>query len=422
MWMLAFKEEPVTQSATALAENTFPGAQTAVARQRTREDRLEYIDGIRGFAALVVFVNHVFQQVYWNQPNQYNHLSLLLQFGHAAVVVFIVLSGFCLMRPVLLNGSLRGGTKAFYRGRARRILPAYFGAVLITMLLIVTLIGQKRDVMFDLSLPVTWRGLLAHLLLLNNLWPPPYFGSAGNTEIASVFWSIALEWQIYFFFPLFVTFWLRYGRIPTLTLIIIVFGTIWRITGLLFPPGTQASAINWSGINADFYVYFALGMLSADIILVPRQGSRPVSSLWKWAFLCLLAGVVLIHEFGRFGHLLGGSYTDLVTALAALSLLVACSQPGILKRCFSWRPLVALGLFSYSFYLLHLPILSLFTDYVSLPLRGLLPFSARFVLLLMLTLPAVTGIAYIFSRAFENKTVLQRMENAIRLRIFGSSQ
>src|SRR4051812_19923383 len=109
--------------------------------------RLHYVDGLRAFAALTVFLGHASLMVFWNLPADTPYLGWFLFWanGDCAVVAFIVVSGFCLMRPVILSGELKGGIRKFYAGRCLRILPAYYAALFVSLLLIATLIGQKHN-------------------------------------------------------------------------------------------------------------------------------------------------------------------------------------------------------------------------------------------------------------------------------------
>ena len=108
---------------------------------------LAYIDGMRAVAALVVVLNHTYAQAwcaFYDQfpPPELAFLTYSLAVGHLAVSVFIVISGFCLFLPVTRNGGLlKGGTALFFQRRARRILPPYYAAVAISLLLIATVIG-----------------------------------------------------------------------------------------------------------------------------------------------------------------------------------------------------------------------------------------------------------------------------------------
>src|SRR5207248_6339313 len=97
-------------------------------------------------------------------------LSRAFWFGRYAVGVFIVISGYCLMLPVArsVNRQLPGGVWAYIRRRARRILPPYFAALGVSLLLIVLIPGMAhRDGgRWDTALPALGTGPIASHLLL----------------------------------------------------------------------------------------------------------------------------------------------------------------------------------------------------------------------------------------------------------------
>src|SRR5271155_141269 len=131
-------------------------SQTAPASQ----GYLAHVEGLRALAAYVVFINHAFAQV-WADDEATKPPPLLAPFsysmvaGHLAVSVFIVISGFCLTLPVVSAGSkLRGGFKDFLKRRARRILPPYYAAVALCMVLIFTIIGRRTGTLWDVPIIV----------------------------------------------------------------------------------------------------------------------------------------------------------------------------------------------------------------------------------------------------------------------------
>lgn len=108
--------------------------------------RLHFLDGMRGLSAFYVLLFHAHWQADWYfQPAPLSGLtaaiSSLLDYGHAAVAVFIVLSGYCLMLPVARSGglSIPGGVGAYLLRRARRIMPPYYAAIGVSLLLIACL-------------------------------------------------------------------------------------------------------------------------------------------------------------------------------------------------------------------------------------------------------------------------------------------
>ena len=103
--------------------------------------RLNHVDGLRALAALYVVLHHIWLD---GRPEDRAHdWGSWLRHGHFAVTLFIVLSGYCLMLPVVRgDGTLRGGIVPYLK-RARRILPPYYAALGVTILLSTFLIGHK---------------------------------------------------------------------------------------------------------------------------------------------------------------------------------------------------------------------------------------------------------------------------------------
>ncbi len=383
---------------------TMPVSETTVGD--AAKARLHYVDGLRTFAALTVILGHASQQVYWNvpQPDPYLTYTLFWVNGDCAVVAFIVLSGFCLMRPVILSGGLKGGTRRFYTGRCLRILPAYYAGLLASLLLVATLIGRKHDIMFDICLPVGKKSVISHLLMLQNLWPPPFFDNLGNVQINGVYWSVALECQIYLLFPLVVALWKRLGIAITMATIGIVSFSLFLLTRA--PVGSLC----WKGFNFQFYFYFAIGVLAAHL-MYSDTAARIRRLPWKIIALVMIACYVKVNSLGAIPLFYNALPVELCAALMTLAVLLSGSQGGM--KLLSWPPMARMGLFSYSIYLLHLPLLALVTDYVILPLRGKVANILLYLLLLAISLPLTLITSYLFASVFEDKKVLTRYWNRI---------
>src|SRR5579862_5621445 len=159
---------------------------------------LDYLDGLRGLAALYVVIFHVYYDaIYSVRSASLSPLKQLILFpltqGRFAVDVFIVLSGFCLMLPIARSpdGRLPGGFWSYIKRRARRILPPYYCA-LAMMLVLIALIPDLRHTHgthWDIMLPAFTPGaLISHLLLIHNL------SNAWIYKIDGAMWSVATEW------------------------------------------------------------------------------------------------------------------------------------------------------------------------------------------------------------------------------------
>lgn len=93
--------------------------------------RLDYLDGLRGLTALYVVLFHCRSEFTWQYADGgfsplLWQMTAWMNFGHYAVVIFIVLSGYCLMLPVVRsqNKTLAGGLRGYLKRRAWRTLPA----------------------------------------------------------------------------------------------------------------------------------------------------------------------------------------------------------------------------------------------------------------------------------------------------------
>src|SRR5579871_3280556 len=187
----------------------------AVESRRPPRLHLAHIDGIRALAATFVVLHHAWLTV-WPVDHRVISATTLrytgfLAFGNLAVCVFIVVSGFCLMLPVTQNsGRPRDSAVRFYQRRAFRILPPFYAAMVLSLVLIWLFVGQKTGTHWDVSIPIRPAGYIGNLLLLQDI--------IGKGQINHAFWSVAVEMQIYLWFPLLVWAYGRLGRIQTTAL------------------------------------------------------------------------------------------------------------------------------------------------------------------------------------------------------------
>jgi hypothetical protein len=89
------------------------------------------VDGVRALAAVFVVLHHMWLKTYPAYPrNGGPAVGAIFGYGHVAVAVFIVVSGFSLsIAPARRDWQLSGGFRTFLRRRAWRILPTYWAAL-----------------------------------------------------------------------------------------------------------------------------------------------------------------------------------------------------------------------------------------------------------------------------------------------------
>jgi len=366
--------------------------------------RLEYLDGLRAVAALYVVLFHAgLGFLDENRPLHgfARNLQRLLSFGHDAVAVFIVLSGYCLMLPVArAEGQLVRGVPNYIGRRAWRILPPYFAALLGSLLLIalVPILETPTKTIWADSFPAFEFGpVVSHLLLVHNLFPT--YAQTINGPL----WSVATEWQIYFFFPfVLLPIWRRFGAGATVLVAFAVGSALTRVA-----PSAANTAASW------YLGLFGLGMCAAGIGFASRTAEVWLRARVPWHFVCLgllaavACGVTLLIKFWFRFMPYSDALVGATTASALLYLTPHALRPSeqrrpLVLRILESEPLVALGRFSYSLYLTHLPIVAL--CYFGLRRLGLSP-NLEMLALTLLSLPLSLLFSYAFYLVFERRFV-----------------
>ncbi len=323
---------------------------------------LDYLDGLRGIAALYVLLFHVVAIGGEVLPPTVDPLDVF-RFGHEAVVVFIVLSGFLLALPVAQSPEIRvpGGLRAFFYRRARRILPGYYPALLIMP----AYYAAKELARLATGTEASWdrvqslvlsKDMGVHLLLLQNISDTWHFSGDYNPLL----WSVATEWWIYFVFALvLVPIWRRWGPVAAAVASIMI-GVVPSIISAMGYP-SLAGFPHLLGA-------FGMGMLSAHYFWNLRTNPLLLAGRKAWGLVSLSLVVFLGLAMFAPGIRSGPStrwITDYLVAFAcALFILVTAvrglpngSQAGVpafIVNFLASRPLQLLGSFSYSLYLTHL--------------------------------------------------------------------
>ncbi|BEL06766.1 hypothetical protein Q0Z83_049570 [Actinoplanes sichuanensis] len=356
---------------------------TATVTEPPRDDRrVAGLDGIRGLAALYVVVHHCWLLAFPGYPANTGPAWLgWLIHGRLAVVVFIVLSGFSLAIAPARNAWRLGGTRRYAWRRARRILPAYWAA-LIGSALIATLVPYLPH-----SEPPTFGSFAVYALMLQDAVAAPAPNGA--------FWSIAAEAGLYLIFPLILLVRRRAGAIVTMA---VVTAPV-VLAGLVFPElSTGSRAV---GYTLELAPLFAAGMLAAGVVTAGDRIRR-----LPWLGMSVLAGtpvLALIAMRGSVWTITNYYWVDLAVG-PAIALFLAAVATGRMTRFLSSRPLQALGDFSYSLYLIHMPLVALVSTLVVKPYTGpgLLGFVVTAVIVVPLCLVAARLFAAVFEKPFRS--------------------
>jgi peptidoglycan/LPS O-acetylase OafA/YrhL len=395
-----------------------PAAEAVAVDFNRPPDRLPFLDGIRGLAALYVVHHHVLQAVGWQpdrsgMPAPARLLIGLFTHGHLAVAVFIVLSGYCLMLPVLRGraaaipsggglpaSGLPGGVGGYLWRRARRVLPAYYAALLAS-LAVAWLVPVSHPWGRD---NLTIAQIVPHLLLVHNAVPGAAYGVNGPL------WSVATEAQAYLLFPLLLLpAWRRWGAAGAVAV------------GFAAGIGAYAAAPDVLWRACPWYLgLFALGMTAAGLTHGAARAAAAGPPWGWWAaglWAVAWAASALRPEWGwhaEAGAPGGGAVAiDAAVGLGTVCLIVwltrgaagmvgggSGSRRGAQRvvQALQWRPVMALGAVSYSLYLTHMPLVLMVA---ALTRRAGGAFRVEYAVTAGLAVPAAIAVAVVWWRAFE---------------------
>ncbi|QNF93451.1 acyltransferase [Janibacter sp. YB324] len=325
--------------------------------------RVVGLDALRGLAALAVFVCHL--GAYWELSELPAKLPQLLDVGAHGVDVFIVMSGFVLGLAAFRAGaSLRMDN--FLARRAWRLAPPYLVA-----LALATALAMSPIARWFVPEPARWSDVAWHLLFAQT-WNPDRLGSINGS-----LWSVALEAQLYLVFPLVVLAVRRWGVLP----VVLATATLSVVMSTVPADGALWDALTDEHNLPIRLVQFVLGVGCAHLYVSRRTPSSRV--LW---LVVVLGGLVALGwSTAAFepGRVLAWSLP-----CAALILLVA----GPAGQGLASTPLERWGLGSYSFYIVHQPVILLMSPLVRdhIASDALALFAG-----LVVALPATAGTAWL---------------------------
>lgn len=287
------------------------------------------IDGLRAVAVLPVILFHAGFETFSG--------------GFAGVDIFFVISGY-LITTILLNDldNDRFSLLNFYERRARRILPALFFVITVCIPFAYLWLLPSQLIEFANS-------VLATIFFASNIffWSAGgYFSDVGEVRPLLHTWSLAVEEQFYLLFPLLLCFLWKRAR-------------SWIFWCLVAITVASFLLAEWGWQNKPSANFFltptrAWELLAGSIcalVLFRRDFERSNSILSMIGLSMILFSIFQFDEATPFPS----RYT-LVPVLGT-ALVILFSRPGTwVWAALSIRPLIGIGLISYSAYLWHQPL------------------------------------------------------------------
>lgn len=279
--------------------------------------------------------------VVWHHCHGRLEVGNVGRFGYLGVAMFFVLSGFLIMTLLLREQATTGriALPSFYARRSLRIMPLYYGVVVVTAVFVIAFAGEVAAQAMRRDLP--------YLLTYTTNWV--FVGS-----FLAISWSLSAEEQFYLVAPAIQ----KFARHAT-----------WIFVALAVLNELIAFRVLDGPLRA-------IGIGPMDLFMLRSTGFTPI-----------ILGVLLAHTlnsqrgFRVFSRLFGHRVAPFLLAVALLATLelVPWDDQGWIKLVvfllmtaligstvvredhalapfLSWRPIARIGVISYGMYLLHLPV------------------------------------------------------------------
>jgi peptidoglycan/LPS O-acetylase OafA/YrhL len=368
---------------TTLVELPEPPTHPAVASPPGRH--VASLDGLRALAIMGVMLVHA------GAPG--------LSLGWLGVDLFFVLSGFLITSLLLREFAATGRVNLlnFWGRRFLRLMPAYWlYASFLTIAMRVVhwgWLGTNDGWTPNLYLTAIWC-YFVNFVPMGGIWE--------HQELTLMLWSLAVEEQFYFVWPVLCALVLPTGWMTRVA---------WALVALIL--------VNWA-YTTDSRILNHLSTRGIGIVLgcafalsLGREAS-PRARRWlgapatRFGVLALLAGVIgcatVLHSSGRMDYLNAVRWVvPVVCPLFAMLVAMLWYGPrDWLSTALSWRPLVAVGKISYGMYLYHM-LAHYLTWRVLLPGIEAWPRLPKFGLRVIVYLALTTAIATLSYQLIEKR-------------------
>lgn len=291
------------------------------------------IDGLRALAVIAVITNHFNKDI--------------LPSGYLGVDIFFVISGFVITSSIANRPSKHLGDflLEFYNRRIKRLVPALVLFVLINSVLIC---------LFNPNPETSIKTGIASLFGLSNilLRSSNYFAESANLNIFTHTWSLGVEEQFYFLFP-FIVWFTGFSRMATkgtrnLFLLMVSLSTASLLAFIILYQSNQSAA--YFLMPTRFWEMGVGCLLSLSL----RGSNYLNSSLTPFPLLLLISIVAVFFIPLQFAII------ATIAVIILTSILIVSLRPDTAAyQLFTQKPVIYIGLISYSLYLWHWSVLSI---------------------------------------------------------------
>ncbi len=293
------------------------------------------IDGLRAIAVLGVLLFHIDKN--------------LLSGGFVGVDVFFVISGFLITSVIDRDcGNGNFSFLHFYERRIRRIIPALFVVIVVAWAIAMKTLLPEDLINFSKSVRYTLFSA-SNFHFLNQ--SEDYFQEGVAQMPLLHTWSLGVEEQFYILFPILMVMghrWIKSrNRLITIFAVLSVmsfFASQWIVRR---NPEDAFYMLPWRAW--EMLIGSLLAMIGFSV------GRKWLDHLLGGMGLAMIVGSMIAYSEATIFPGFSAAVPCLGTALV---IFAGRSGAGLASRILSWKPVVGIGLISYSVYLWHWPLIA----------------------------------------------------------------
>lgn len=288
---------------------------------------IKHLDGLRGVSIIFVVLYHI-------KPN-------LFSGGYVGVDVFFVISGYLITSKIVSENNFE--IKNFYINRFKRLYPATLTVLIITT--IFTFIFFTPSHLKDYS-----QSVISTIFFTSNLLfftENSYFHSDSLLKPLIHTWSLGIEEQFYLFFPILIIIFKKKWKL------ILIYITLISLTISIFTVDLYAKAnyflpfFRFWEITVGCLIY-----IYKDLIYEKLKRLNQVSIL---GLFFLIISLFLYNSSTAFP-----GYNALLIVVSSVLLILNNDPSSILNKTLSNNFLVHIGKLSFTIYLVHQPVFSIY--------------------------------------------------------------
>ena len=338
------------------------------------------IDALRAIAVVGVVIYHA-------KVHFFN--SLLFPGGYYGVDIFFIISGYLITGIIIkeTDENSKFSFKKFYIRRARRILPALFFTIIISLplawysLMPYSLVEYSKSILYTISF------LSNFFFYITGL---EYGAVSGLLKPLLHTWSLSVEEQFYIFFPILLIFFNKFFKKEIFNPILII-----AFISLIFSQYFYT-------INQNLNFYFLPSriwelLFGSLIFIYQKNDSVEISNILS-DILCILGLIFILISFNNFYEINPSpSIKTLIPIIGSALIILFAKKEAVVTKLLSNKFITSIGLVSYSLYLFHYPIFAFVRS--NRLAQGLVEYSIVAIIILGLSI-----FSYFFiEKPFRNK-------------------